>query len=139
MYSKRIHIALMFCLTVATTLLGQDGASTVADLIRQREFHDRTTWSKEVLAQKYEQTFVKLWDSLIHRSDRFDVLRELQFDSIEVGSKYLDEDLDWSITQRSFQDSNFLTRSESHELLSEFQRDGSALVESERHHSTFVP
>ena len=32
---------------------------------------DKTVWAKEVQAQKYEETFVKLWDDLREQKDKY--------------------------------------------------------------------
>ncbi len=112
---------------------------TVRELIEMRSYHDETTWSKEVLAQRYEKVFVSLWDNLIHRKDRFNVLREMEFQSIDVGQEAQDQLLEWGITSRRFQSQKKYARNEALQLLTEIEAAGYELVESEWHHSEFEP
>ncbi len=70
---------------------------TARDLLHVREMHDQTTWSHEVLAQRYEATFVKLWDALIHRPNKYAVLKEFEFDTARVALDSQDTNLDWGI------------------------------------------
>lgn len=129
--------------SAAVNCLGQEVAqqppTTVKDLLELRDFHDRTTWSKEVLAQKHEQVFVQLWDNLIHRRDRFQVLREFQFDSILLGEELAEQELDWGILKNTYRSSRTLTRTEALTLLSRLEANGYELTESEWHHSAFEP
>ena len=112
---------------------------SVQDLIRLRAYHDETTWSKEVLAQKYESVFVSLWDNLIHNKDRFQVLREIPFEEISIGDKATDTNLEWQIKERRFAANRKLSREQALELLAKYEQDGYELLESEWHHSEFYP
>ena len=112
---------------------------SVQDLIKLRAYHDETTWSKEVLAQKYESVFVSLWDNLIHNRDRFQVLREIPFEEISIGDKATDTNLEWQIKERRFAANRKLSREQALELLAKYEQDGYELLESEWHHSEFYP
>ena len=112
---------------------------TVKDLLRIRAHHDKTTWSKEVMAQKYEQVFVSLWDNLIHRKDRFEVLREFPFDRITIGASAKDKRLEWSIIERRFESGTPMSRADALKFLAKAEDAGYELVESEWHHSAFNP
>lgn len=136
---KSLLISLAICLWFVVALSAEQPPQTMAELLEQRDFHDRTTWSKEVLAQKYERTFVKLWDSLIHQPDKFAVLREQQFDSIRVGKTRTEQSLDWQISEVRYEDSQSFSQSQAHRLLDKLREDGFELVESEWHHSAFTP
>jgi hypothetical protein len=102
--------------------------------------HDRTTWSKEVLAQRYEETFIRLWDNLISRRDKYTVLKEVPFDSVRLASKVQDTQLDWDITLRYFVgDGRLISREEALRMLADFESRGYSIIETEWHHSAFEP
>ncbi|MCZ6853578.1 MAG: CRTAC1 family protein [Gammaproteobacteria bacterium] len=123
-----------------TNLTSPIEVKTAGDLIRLRDMYDRTIWSKEVLAQRHENTFVKLWDNLIHRQDKYAALMEFQFDSIRLAFSRQDTALDWDITHRRFVgDARQLSRDEALRMLNDFQRQGYSIVETEWHHSAFEP
>jgi len=138
----RVLSGLLFafaCVTYGTKEVASQPPTTVKDLLELRDFHDRTTWSKEVLAQKHEQVFVRLWDNLIHRRDNFQVLKEFQFDSIKLGADLAEQELDWDIKRKTYTSSRTLTREEALTLLSRLEANGYELTESEWHHSAFEP
>ena len=76
----QLPLAWFTILCTVSTLPGQTPEipteiKTAEDLVRVRTLHDQTIWSKEVLAQRHENTFVRLWDNLLRNPDKFAVLR----------------------------------------------------------------
>ena len=135
------------CLLGSSELKGDDKkpdpplkVETARDLLHVREMHDQTTWSHEVLAQRYEATFVKLWDALIHQQDKYAVLKEFEFDTARVALESQDTNLDWGIVlRRLVGEAQQLSRDQAIRLLEDFQRRGYSIIETEWHHSAFEP
>jgi hypothetical protein len=104
----------------------------------QRDQLDKMVWSKEILAQEYEEPFVRLWDSLRSTVDKYQVLSALQFKSISLGKPgqptRIDHDIDvieyGSIGQT-------LDTRQWQTLLAQMKQAGYRLVQSEWHHSSF--
>ncbi|MHC4826201.1 MAG: hypothetical protein ACYTEY_06535, partial [Planctomycetota bacterium] len=59
--------------------LPPDIRSRYEQLRAQRVEHDRTVWSGEATAQRYERYFVKLWDDLRAAADKYAVLEAAAF------------------------------------------------------------
>ncbi|MCA9148883.1 MAG: CRTAC1 family protein [Planctomycetales bacterium] len=114
--------------------------TTAAELKAQRAEHDAGVWSNEVLAQKHESTFVALWDSLIHQTDKFAVLKQFRFNRLELASLGEPETLDWDIRRyRSTPPARSLSHAQWQQWLDEWSSDGYRIVETEFHHSSFEP
>ena len=45
--------------------------TSARELVQIRAQHDHTTWKDEVESQRYERTFVALWDQLIFQDDKY--------------------------------------------------------------------
>ncbi len=52
----------------------------------QRNQFDQTVWAKELLAQKHEAPFTKLWDDLRTQTKVFDVLAKFPFGELRLGT-----------------------------------------------------
>ena len=76
--------------------------TTVRELVQMRAEHDRTIWKDEVEVQRYERTFVSLWDRLIVESDKFAVLRSFPFGEVVLGSSIQTEPSDLGIRIHRF-------------------------------------
>lgn len=54
--------------------------------LRDREQQlDQTIWADEILAQRYEQVFIDLWDRMRESDDKFSVLSGVPFDELAIG------------------------------------------------------
>ncbi len=105
-----------------------------------RADHDERVWSKEVLAQRYESTFVELWDQLIHQSDKYQVFKNFKFTQLIVGTTPRSETLDWQISRVVFDEPLQQISSEQWPAWAAgFEAAGYEIVETEFHHSAFVP
>ena len=67
-----------------------------------RAKHDQVVWSKEVLAQKYESTFVAVVGQVDPSDRQFQVFKEFQFGQLILGTTPAPETLDWQITRTRF-------------------------------------
>jgi enediyne biosynthesis protein E4 len=112
----------------------------VESLLRQREELDKTVWADEVLAQDYEDTFVKLWDDLRAASDKAAVLAEFPFDTLIVGRPQGAEVGELGIRTTTIGgEGRSLDRDGWRDLLGRLAGEGFELVESEWHHARFEP
>ena len=138
----RFGLNTLVLVTIATSqlVLAQDNITTASDLVRSRQKLDQTVWRSELLAQEHENTFVKLWDNLIHRKEKFDVLRGFDFETITFGNGVKKETLDHGIETITGDDTeHLLSREQFVELLTNYEKDGYAIVETEWHHQEFEP
>lgn len=120
---------------------GQDQSiKTAGELVRIRQKLDQTVWSAEVQAQQHENTFVRLWDNLIHRSDKFNVLREFEFDEIvfAASTKKRRMDHDIELTAGAGEKSR-ISREQFQQLVTKYQQAGYEIIETEWHHQAFTP
>ena len=91
-------------------------------------------------AQRYEETIVRLWDSMIHGKDKFQVLRDFAFNTLVVGTSPVSEELDWEIQRMRFSGSDReIPSAEWPAWVSQFEKAGYEIVETEFHHSSFEP
>ncbi len=132
---------LVVCLSLATPLFSQSHPiKNARDLVKLRQHHDKTVWSPEVEAQKYERTFVNLWDNLIHRKDRFRVLREFEFDSIALPTTFSRKEIDHGINiQTGSGEGKRISRKQFQSLLEKIESAGYKIIETEWHHQAFEP
>ena len=115
-------------------------------LLEQRRQLDRQVWGSEVLAQQYEQTFVKIWDDLLAQNDRADsgdkygILRGIEFDRFRIGSAGPSEELEFGIHQTALNtDASWLEKQVTDALLGQYAEQGYRVVQTEFHHSRFSP
>ena len=116
-----------------------------ADLSAQRDRLDRTVWSKERVAQQYEQALVRLWDDLLNvdrrGGDKFAVLATVPFrETISVGTpqQATSYDLDIRSIPLTGPGRN-MNRAEWTAFVDDFRRQGYHIVQSEWHHTRFTP
>src|SRR5262245_3110234 len=108
------------------------------ELIQMRAYFDQTVWSPEVAAQNHEQYFVKLWDQLIHESDKYRVLGGANFGTLIVGTEPQVTDLDWHIQLTTFPGGRrAIPLSSWLGELKAWEDAGYKIIETEWHHSAF--
>ncbi len=114
--------------------------TTARELVQVRAQYDRTTWKHEVEAQRYEGTFVTLWDQLIFQTDKYKVLRDFPFGELRIGKSLSSQETDWGITISQFADPQLtITADAWPEFLDHFQQQGYEIIETEWHHQKFEP
>jgi hypothetical protein len=110
-----------------------------ADSIRSlREQLDATVWADEVLAQEYEDTFVRLWDALRKREDRDVVLAGFAFGKLRLGQLSAAVARACDVRVRTFDGTaRDLTHADWQALVRQLVEDGYRLEQCEFHHETF--
>ncbi|MDH3285726.1 MAG: VCBS repeat-containing protein, partial [Acidobacteriota bacterium] len=106
----------------------------------RREALDRSVWAPEREAQRYEQVFIELWDSLRSSSDPLSRLTRFPVGAITFGLLKPERSLDLGIQVSRFSDP--YTRAEPpqlEELAARLRGQGYELVQSEWHHLRFTP
>lgn len=117
--------------------------STPRELALLRQFYDETVWKDERLAQEYEKTIVRIWDQFLHHPDNWEVLLRLPVQQIRLGplSKYkqFDHGIEhWKQTADPAS-AKVLTAQQWKSLATSIQSKGYRIVETEWHHSEFLP
>ena len=108
------------------------------EIKEQRRELDRTVWSEEVLAQEYEQLFVKLWDDLRQSKTPHQVLADFPFQSLSFGELRPVKELDWEIGVRDLGGYTKQWSSSDWKAFLKSMTDlGYQLEQSEWHHSQF--
>ncbi|MFB3117382.1 MAG: FG-GAP repeat domain-containing protein, partial [Myxococcota bacterium] len=109
-----------------------------------RAYHDENVWANETLAQEYELTLVAIWDTLLGVDDdtyrKVAILSSIQFDEVALGQPKLVEELDHGIESFVLERPGAtLTHEEWGRFLRELASGGYRLIQSEFHHTRFVP
>ena len=109
-----------------------------------RAYHDENVWANETLAQEYELTLVAIWDTLLGVDDdtyrKVAILSSIQFDEVTLGKPKLVEELDHGIESFILErPGTTLTHEEWGRFLRELASGGYRLIQSEFHHTRFVP
>lgn len=127
-------------LAIQPCLAQEEPITTASELVRSRQILDQTIWKTETLAQQHENTFVRLWDLLIHRRDKFEVLREFDFESILLPVSATHQTIDHAIIVSNGDGTNrTLTREQFQTLLTQYEDAGYRIIETEWHHQAFKP
>lgn len=113
-------------------------------ILAARQELDKTIWKDEVAAQDYETVFVDLWDRLRAEEPelKLSVLADLRFDGeLSFGTTRAVEELDLGVTETIFQRET-LRKFEAPQWrnwVRAFRKQGIEIVQTEWHHSRFVP
>ncbi len=132
------RILLLSTLLSTATLL----ADSPAALFEEKKSLDDSVWKQEQLAQKHEEAFVNLWDTLRGCADPLSVLKSFDVGtSIRWGDFTALQTLDHGITLRSLapdsKGSTTLTPAQWHAFLDQCAADGHRLSMTEWHHRRF--
>ncbi|MBI2926159.1 MAG: CRTAC1 family protein [Verrucomicrobia bacterium] len=105
----------------------------------ERQRLDDTVWAKELLAQKHESVFVRLWDELRTNADAFEVLDRFAFGEPLVTTPREPASTNHGIVISKSGDAvDRLTRASWRELVGRWKRDGLRLEQSELRHGRFA-
>jgi len=106
-----------------------------------REELNQTVWAGEVKAQRYEEVFVRLWDSIRTVSDKYEPLLNLPLSRVAFGQPASEELLDMGVLRTRYSDeADIVLDSEAaRRELKKFRAEGFEIVETEWHHLEFVP
>ncbi len=78
-------------------------AQQVKRIVKERETLNQTVWSEEEQAQKYEATFVGLWDQLREKDHSWDVFDLFPFQSVQLGNNPVTRKHDWDIEETTLE------------------------------------
>lgn len=99
---------------------------------------DETVWAEEVLAQEYEDTFVKLWDDLRASGDKIEALKSFETDELVIGAASSTEMRSHGISVTTFgKPPQALSPDGRRSWLENMNALGFRLVQSEWHHRKF--
>jgi hypothetical protein len=116
-----------------------DSPRTVVDtLVQERERLDATVWEREVLAQRYEEFFVTLWDKLRPSNDKLGVLADVPFERITLGDPQQPVTRDGEIRDTKYGGvGRSLSPKDWRRLLEDTKRNNLQIVQTEWHHAQF--
>jgi hypothetical protein len=117
-------------------------AAKKESLEEQEARFDSTVWRDEVLAQKYEKTFAKIWDDVRRATNKVAVLGEMDFDSILLPKVAAPASgLGLGIQKQTFQpvDDRRMPRKDWNDTLKQLYASGWRLKEVEWYHQKFSP
>ena len=127
-------------LTPGKKVEGQTEPVRASELYSQRRELDRTVWAAEERAQGYEDRFVALWDALRNQTNRAALLKDFPVDRIGIPVGSVAGRRPFEIQTRVFgAPEKVISRAEFGEMIDLFRDAGMELVQSEWHHSEFVP
>ena len=135
-------LSLGLLLALSITAFSQElppSPKTARDIAMMRAYYDKTVWQQEVLAQKHERYFTKLWDQLIKPTDKYEALQTAKFQKLLVGKNSKHELLDWDIKRTKFEGTQPIPYKNWSKLLASFKRLGFEITDTEWHHSEFTP
>ena len=116
----------------------KEDVARVAKLREEVKRLDETVWSKEVQAQQYEETFVKLWDNLRRSADKFAVFEQFPVDALLLGEPVQTEAHRLGITVRTLGGpGRSLNPAQRREWLAALKQQGFQIVSTEWHHKKF--
>ena len=116
----------------------EDPKARIQRLLDARRRADETVWKSEREAQRYEQTFVALWDDLRSARDKLAVLGRFDLDEIVIGN--VGDQRLGALGIRTADlnaEPRRLDRAEWIDLLVEMFKAGYRIVQSEWHHADF--
>ena len=109
------------------------------ELFLLRKFYDQTVWADERLAERYERWIVGLWNSLLGNNDKWEVLANVSAETLVIGTPQAVHELDWDIVRSQLKSPRKLTPEQWRSLAEELENAGYEIIETEWHHSEFIP
>ncbi len=110
----------------------------VEEVKQERRALDETVWSMEVLAQRYEESFVKLWDDLRAAENKYSVFRDFKFDQLTLPSRSGTESHEMGIGTMLFEgERRTLTMADFDQFLTRIEGMGYVIDHTEWHHGEF--
>lgn len=112
----------------------------VLNLINKRSWLDQALWGPEVLAQRYEARFTKLWDDLLKNQQKLKILARFPFNHLFIPKHSASHGLPHKINRHEYQGKRLkLAPADWEKLLSRYYDMGYRIEQSEWHHSSFIP
>jgi len=131
----------VFQLDAASLKVPQEIAkpTNARELQMLRKFYDKTVWRDERLAEQYERWVVGTWNAFLFQPDKWQVIQERPIDELIIGEPQRTQELDWDITTIRFDSPQSLRPQQVLERIEQLQNAGYEIVETEWHHSEFIP
>jgi len=109
-----------------------------SEIVAKTKSWEETVWAEEVLAQEYEDTFVRLWDELRAATDKYAVLGAFPVGELIVGEAGAAARHSHGITRAPLDKApKPLDASGRNDWLAGFKEAGYRIVQSEWHHRRF--
>ena len=119
-----------------------ESTNPIERIQKERRELDKTVFENETKAVQHEQVFINLWDQL-RNQDPLKVLEKFNFKNLIIGDPVAKESPDWGIEGIKFVSLNgkekTISQKEWREIINGLHKDGWRLVQSEWHHSKFIP
>ena len=119
-----------------------ESKNPVEKIQKERQKLDKTIFENETKAVQHEQVFINLWDQL-RNQDPLKVLEKFDFKNLIIGDPVAKESPDWGIEGIKFVTLNgkekTISREDWQKIINELHKGGWRLVQSEWHHSKFIP
>lgn len=108
------------------------------EAMKERERLDSTIWADEITAQKYEDTFVDLWDRIRGSNEKFTVLGGFAFETLAVRAFGAGETLPHDVIRRRMTgEVHDWNSAEFKSWLAEQKASGLKIIQTEWHHRKF--
>lgn len=138
-----VAFVLVSCDSQTDAEAGADEVDAVSALAEERKKLDETLYAKEVDAQRYEQTFVKLWDDL-RAGEAFGVFKKFEFGELVLGTPKAQADVEWGVKgiRGQLLGTPFkepLDPAGWGKMLDFLQQLGVKVLQTEWHHAQFMP
>lgn len=117
-----------------------DNKVGLVQIVAKREQLDETVWSDEVMAQKFEEPFIDLWDNLRASDDKIDELADFTFENLTFHKPGTPVRHDHMIDVfQCNSDAMTFDSAQWKNWLTDWKTSGLQIVQSEWHHSRFEP
>ena len=136
---RKIFLTIL-CAFLTQVLVGSDISekeNLVEELEKERQQLDETVWANEILAQKYEKYFIKLWDNIRVSDDKLSVLGEFKFGKLSLGGFFKKDELKWGILNYHFKNEGKVYGQQEWASWMEELKRRYRLIQTEWHHAKF--
>lgn len=141
------HWALVVALVMASTniyasapVTDPEAIAKARELYTERQNLDRSLWRNEELAQQFEKRITLFWNDLLKSDDKYSVFASFPFAKLNIGKAAEKQKLNLGILRTLYSPGGeTLTPEQLSKRLAVFKADGYEIVQTEWHHSGFVP
>jgi len=148
-YSRLLAVTRVTVVLLCVTSIGVDASAPVTDpkaiakareLYTERQNLDRSLWRGEDLAQQFEKRITKLWNALLKSDDKYSVLASFPFSKLTIAAPVKTQKLRLGVLRTLYSaGGETLTQQQLGKRLAAFKAAGYEIIQTEWHHSGFVP
>ena len=114
--------------------------AAISGIVEERQKLNATVWSDEVMAQKFEEPFIDLWDRIRASEDKIGELTRFAFEDLTLGMPSEATPHDHHIEAfRCDNGTMTFTPEQWTSWLKDWQDSGLRMIQAEFHHSRFQP